>query len=193
MNTSLLEGFTDEQLVLAFQSSGDNRYIKGIYDRHHRKIFFTCLGIVKDREIASDLTQDIVLKMIQFLPQLKNGQLLGFWLHRIAKNHCIDYQKSCSPSFIIGMDDDLDIEDNQSDMDLLLFREALFEKLDTIVDSLSAEDRTLVKLKYYNHYSIQSLEEYFGLSKSAIKMRLARARNRIRKLYLEQLERVNFA
>ena len=182
-----LQRFTDEQLVRAFQVNRDNRYIQEIYHRHYQKIFHTCLGIVKDREIANDLVQDIVLKMMQHLPQLKNGQLLGLWLHRIAKNHCIDYQKSWSGWATIEATESLQIKDTPIDMDELLHKEALIDNLDQMMQSLSNEDRILLKLKYFDRYSVGDLGEYFGLSKSAVKMRLARARTRMKKLYQQRM------
>ena len=48
---------------------------------------------------------------------------------------------------------------------------------------LREEDRTFLKLKYFDNYSIKDLQDEFGLSQSAVKMRLARARNRIQHLY----------
>ena len=193
MKMASLQSFTDEQLVQAFQSSGDNLYIREIYQRHRQKVFYTCLGIVKDREIANDLVQDIILKMMQHLPQLKNGKLLGLWLHRIANNHCIDHQKSLSNWSVIEADESLEIEDTSVDMDNLQFKEALIDSLNNIIQLLSYEDQILIKLKYFDRYSIGDLEKYFGLSKSAIKMRLARARERMRKSYQKCMETTAYA
>ena len=188
-----LQSFTDEQLVQAFQSSGDNLYIREIYQRHRQKVFYTCLGIVKDREIANDLVQDTILKMMQYLPQLKNGQFLGLWLHRIAKNHCIDYQKSLSNWSVIEANESLEIEDIPVDMDDLQYKEALIDSLNNVIQLLSNEDRILIKLKYFDGYSVEELEKYFGLSKSAIKMRLARARERMRKSYQKCMKTTAYA
>jgi len=51
--------------------------------------------------------------------------------------------------------------------------------LERMLATLGEEDRALVILKYAENYSYEELAEIFGLSTSACKMRVSRAREKI--------------
>jgi RNA polymerase sigma-70 factor (ECF subfamily) len=52
-----------------------------------------------------------------------------------------------------------------------------------MLETLDEEDRALVILKYAEEYSYEELSEIFGLSVSACKMRISRARERIQRQF----------
>ena len=73
----------------------------------------------------------------------------------------------------------------------LMNRKKLFdirvERLQVLMDMLDAEDRSLLLMKYRDDMSIEDLREILQLSgTSATKMRLKRARDRLRKLYQQE-------
>lgn len=61
----------------------------------HREIVFRiCLGFSRNYAEAEDLAQDVYLKAHRNLPRLKNPDRAREWLFRIAKNTCLNYQKT---------------------------------------------------------------------------------------------------
>ncbi len=60
--------------------------------------------------------------------------------------------------------------------------------LQRMLETLDEEDRALLILKYAEGYSYEDLSEMFHLSVSACKMRVSRARGRIRKQYPKEME-----
>ena len=106
MITSVFQNLTDEQLVTQFQvSNKDNLLFGEIYNRYYKKVHHTCMSIVKDQEVAYDLLQDIMIKVMEHLPKLKHGQLLGLWIHRIARNYSLDYCKDRNRQRIVHLDE----------------------------------------------------------------------------------------
>jgi RNA polymerase sigma-70 factor (ECF subfamily) len=57
-----------------------------------------------------------------------------------------------------------------------------------MLDILDEEDRALLILKYAESYSHEELAEIFGLSISACKMRISRAREKIQQRFGEKAE-----
>jgi RNA polymerase sigma-70 factor (ECF subfamily) len=54
--------------------------------RYQDRLFAVCLRLVHDRDLASDLTQDTFVKVIQHLDKYDGRSKLSTWLIRIAMN-----------------------------------------------------------------------------------------------------------
>ena len=187
----MIPDFTDEQLVVLFKETGDNKYFGMIYDRHYQKVYHTCLGIVKNRDIAYDMVQDIMIKVLENLPKLQNGFLLGLWIHRIAKNNCLDYCKSRNTRQEVNSDAFFDLAEEESDPEALAIREHYLNNMDMILSELKEEDRKLLAQKYFQDCSVEELQQQYALSESAVKMRLSRARSRMIKLYQKKVPTIS--
>jgi len=61
---------------------------------HRETVFRICLGFSRNYAEAEDLAQDVYLKAHRNLPRLKNPDMAQEWLFRIAKNACLDHQKT---------------------------------------------------------------------------------------------------
>ena len=189
MTIQMIHNFTDEQLVAEFQATNDNLFFGEIYNRYYKKVYHTCLGVVKDREQTCDLVQDIMIKVMEKLPTLQNGFLLGLWIHRIAKNSSIDYWKDRRNCSTIRHDEQFEIADEGTGIEEIEAKENLLNNIDRVMDELREEDRTLLTLKYFENYTVIDLQNKYSLSESAVKMRLARARKSMADLYTHvQLE-----
>ena len=149
-----------------------------IYKRYYQKVYYTCLGVVKDRDTAFDMVQDVMIKIMEKLPMLQNDFLLGLWVNRIAKNHSLDYLKQGKKQQTLEVTDQYDVA-YISEQEEIIAKEQQFTQMEIAIANLSTEDQELIDLKYTKGLSIQELQDKYGLSKSAIKMRLLRTRQRI--------------
>lgn len=61
---------------------------------HRETVFRICLGFSRNYAEAEDLAQDVYLKAHRNLPRLKNPDTAREWLFRIARNTCLDHQKT---------------------------------------------------------------------------------------------------
>lgn len=61
---------------------------------HRETVFRICLGFSRNYAEAEDLAQDVYLKAHRNLLRLKNPDMAREWLFRIAKNACLDHQKT---------------------------------------------------------------------------------------------------
>ncbi|MEZ4952749.1 MAG: RNA polymerase sigma factor [Saprospiraceae bacterium] len=192
MTSSKYKNLTDEQLVSEFKQTKDNLVFGEIYNRFYGKVFYTCLGIVKDRDLACDLVQDTMIKVLKSLPTLQHEYLLGWWIHRIAKNLCFDYCKKRNQTNYLPLENCFEIAAEVYDMEASLLHEAKLDHLETVMGELNEEARTFIHLKYFENYSVEDLQSKYDLSESAVKMRLARARNKMAVIYsnLPQMKEV---
>ena len=187
MTTKMIKGLTDEQLVLQYQKTQDSAIFGEIYNRYYKKIFHTCLGVVKNREVAYDLTQDVIMKVMENLAKLENGFLLGLWINRIARNASITYVRSQQKgneapyqSYYESLQEDADDDSRQK-------QENLLDAMDQVMNALKEEERQILIMRYFEKRSVEEVRKTLGLGGSATKMRLARARKRMLDLYEESM------
>ena len=176
-----LSEMPEAQLVQTYQQDRQPQPLSELYRRYFDRVFKYCLKLCKNQEVASDLTQDVFLKVAEHLGELRNPDLFPAWLFRIAHNRFINYTKasSLSAQLVSSEADHIDDpEENESAME----REVLFQKILGVLDEIPEMDRELLVAKYFHKESIHGLEARYGLSESAVKMRLARARQRMAKM-----------
>lgn len=171
---------SDETLVKNFVETQNNKYFEAIYDRFSEKIYRKCYSFVKNTAQAEDYMHDIFLKLIVNLGNFKENAKLSTYIYAITYNHCVDNSNSRKKVKMQELTEDLDFaeedwsEVNQFDP----------EKLDKAMDEITAEDKSIVLLKYQDGLSIKEIGEIFNISESAVKMRLKRAKEKIQKFYL---------
>ena len=76
--------------------TGDKNAYTELYKLSYRQIYFTCLGLVKNRNDAEDITQETFLIIIKKLPKLKEKSKFHSWVKTIAINNCKKFLGSTS-------------------------------------------------------------------------------------------------
>ncbi len=186
-----LKQLTDNQLVTIYQQSQDNIYFGELYNRYYKKIYHYCLGKVKDRDNAYDITSDTFVKLISKIQGLRNPELFIAWLFKIANNACIDCLKSKGKTYSVENKSFYHLEDDQEGLQQAVVKDDLLNKLDLILENLDIDTKALLMERYFNGKSVRDLERELGISKSAVKMRLARGRNKIGELLLNTRTKVS--
>ncbi len=178
-----LKNLTDEQLVTEFKQTRDNAIFGEIYNRYYQKVYHTCLGYTKSRDTAFDLVQDVMVKMMDKLPALEHGHLLGLWIHRVTSNYCADQYKKRKRFQTESIDDRFDMVAEEIDMEAILLKEDLLDGMEQMMEELGEESAAILRLKYLEGKSVKELQSQLNLGPSAVKMRLKRGRSKIAELY----------
>jgi len=74
--------------------AGDDGAWALLLARHQDRLYSTCLRMVRDRELAMDLTQDAMVKIIQGLDSFDARARLSTWMIRITMNVCLSKLRS---------------------------------------------------------------------------------------------------
>jgi RNA polymerase sigma-70 factor (ECF subfamily) len=127
--------------------------------------------MVKDNDVADDLTQEILIKVVKVLDEGRYTDKGRFqpWLLRIAHNRVLDYfraqkQVKTISEASVGFDilgsrniAEPSIEDE-------IISEQLAEEIRALVDELPEEQREVVKMRYYDGLSFKEIAEFTGVS-----------------------------
>lgn len=174
----------DEQLVRLFLETQRNVYFEALYERYATKVYRKCLSFTHDQALAEDYTHDIFLKVVLNLNQFRDNARFSTWLYSITYNFCIDRLRSARKMAEEALDENMEVIDDTEEMELA---EVDVQRLGKTMEKLPAEERSLLLMKYQDDLSIRDIAEAFGLSESAVKMRLMRTREKFKKYYMETL------
>lgn len=173
---------TDHELVQLILQN-DNHAMGELYNRYHHKVYLKCLSLVRDRDEASDLAEESLIRAFDKLHAFRGSSSFSTWLYIITHRHCLGYlrKKNKSPDWLIaGLLDDGDSYVQPSDEMITQDTHAIML---TLIDNLPEQERALLLMKYYQGESIESLHLHLNLSASAVKMRLKRSKEKLNYLY----------
>jgi RNA polymerase sigma factor (sigma-70 family) len=180
---------SDEKLVKLLQQ-GQFHAMAGLYARYYLVVFNKCLSFVKNTDDASDLTQDIMLKVMERIASFKGESKFSTWLYAITYNYCTDFvrkQKKLSNQPYGGMIDY--IFSFSSEHEDAQINETKIRNAERALQLISTDEQELLRQKYQLNKTISELQKTYNLSASAVKMRLMRAREKADITYAKLEER----
>jgi RNA polymerase sigma-70 factor, ECF subfamily len=141
-----------------------------IYETYHQDVFRLLYFMSGNKEVSEDLLQNSFIKAFKNFQQLKQRDKFKSWIFQIARNQYLDYLKSADVSKKI---DGVEVELSQNAQ-----AETVIE-LNQILNNLSPEHREVLILTEMEGMTAAEVSEITGLSESAVKSRLLRARKEI--------------
>ncbi|MBN8824721.1 MULTISPECIES: RNA polymerase sigma factor [unclassified Spirosoma] len=180
-----MEQYSDEELVRLYVDTQRNIYFERLYERYCDKVYRKCLSFTKDPVRAEDLTHDIFLKLVIKLGSFREQAKFSTWLYSITYNYCTDQIRTQNMRKEVYMEDGWERLDIQQDDDLGDLAEMEAKQLERALHQLPPEEQSMLLMKYQDDISIRDIANINGLTESAVKMRLKRSRDKLRKHYLE--------
>jgi len=181
----MTKDITDEELVRRYLETQRNEYFERLYERYCDKVYRKCLSFSKNNAQAEDLTHDIFLKLVLKLGSFKEQAKFSTWLYSITYNYCADYARSNNKYREVYVDDGWERMDLNTDDGLAELAEMEAQQLKKAMEKMPFDEQTMLLMKYQDDISIREIANVHGLTESAVKMRLKRSRDKLRKHYLE--------
>ena len=169
-----MEHLPDEDLVAAYIDHGDERAFRTLVERHQDRIFGYLVGMVRDREVASDLFQETFLRAIAAMQKRrgsyeKQGRWLG-WTMRIARNAALDHIRSRKKWQDVDSGDDEGtsffdrLPAEGPDAISLLDLAERTEELRAAIEKLPPEQREVVLLRHEAELTFREIAEITDVS-----------------------------
>lgn len=181
-----MKDLTDKQLIEQILLTNNMKHWGELYDRYADKVYRKCIAMVKDKDIAQDLAQDIMLKAMLGLSTFKQQSSFFTWIYRITYNHCISFlrkQQRIDKKLILNVDLNAAPDHSVGDLEDKRNKEISLNQLENAFEHLREDEKALLLMKYQDSLSIKEIQSIMQLSESVIKMRLHRARLKLKKLY----------
>ena len=147
----------------------DQALFDRVYETYGPALYRFCLLQMKNPADAEDVLQDVFVKRLYQAPKFKSPEHERSWLYQVALNLCRDEWRRHRRS-------ELPLE---AAAGVALPPEEL-SLLDQ-VSNLPEKQRTVLHLHYYQGYNLQEIARLLGVTVPAVKMRLKRGREALRK------------
>ena len=169
----------EETRYIARILDGETEYFSVLLDRYSRPLYSLIVQIVGCSEDAEELVQDVFLKAFRNLSNYKGECLFSTWIYRIAYNTAISATRKKKQEFFY-------VDDKADDILCLTDDEERIAKLIHAIDRLTAEEKALITLFYYEERSMEEISEILKLSSGNVKVKLHRTRKKIYLLMNEE-------
>lgn len=184
---------TEQQLVLRAKAGDDEAFAQLMRD-NEKRIYNLTLRMTGNPEDAMDLAQEAFLNAWRGLKFFKGDSAFSTWVYRLASNACIDHlrrqkrRQDISAPMPVDEEDDIppDIPDDRFQPEQELERQELRNAVCAGLEQLSDEHRQVLVMREINGLSYQEIADVLDLEAGTVKSRIARARNSLRKILLEQ-------
>ena len=187
-----LKKLSDHELLNTY-ISGNEDSINVLLNRHRKRILDYIYMMVKNRDVADDIFQETLIKVVRFVQEgryTENGKFLS-WVLRIAHNQVIDYfrQKKQRNNVSEG-DAEYDILNNQKFSDHTVEEKLITNQIETdvrkLIDFLPPEQKEVVLMRYYMGLSFKEIAEQTDVSINTALGRMRYALINLRKLIDEK-------
>ena len=158
-----------------------------IYHTHYERVKKFVFALVKDEWVADDLIQETFIKVQKNLNQLREESKLTSWIFKIAYNLCQDHFRKLSQAEKNGH---ILIEKSE------IFTEPLFQKefeqhqmgacVQDKIRLLPESHQTVLILFDLMEFSHKEIAEIVGISVDNVKVRLHRARKKLKAILEEE-------
>lgn len=174
--------------VIKRAQKGEDAAFNELVLAYRKRILGTIARLIARPEDVEDVGQEVFLRLYFSLDQLRTAEVFEPWLYRLTVNAAYDYLRKHRRRMESRMSDlseqqvmmadavaggKIDQENRQ--------QKQIRDTVDSLLKSVSEDDRILLTLKEVEGLSLKELEKIYRVNENALKVRLFRARQRVLK------------
>lgn len=181
MHHRLERRFSNHELVDAARS-GDHRSFEELVRRTHTDLHNLARRLVTDPDDARDVVQEAYLRAFRSIRKFRGDSEFSTWMYRITANCAATHLGRRRRHRHDDLDEEVDVIDSypandpEARADAMLLR----RRLDAAIEELPPKLRAVVVLRDLYDLGHAEIARELGISESAAKVRLHRARRRLR-------------
>lgn len=161
--------------------NGDHAAFEVLVNRHKDMVFTIVNRILRNKEDAEEIAQDVFLKSYQSLSKFKRESKFSTWIYRIAYNTAIS--KTRKKQMEVSAIDERIIENYTTSSIFENMEDFGYEDkkkyFDAALKKIPDEDNVLLTMFYLKEQSIDDISKVTGLSASNVKVKLHRIRKKV--------------
>jgi RNA polymerase sigma-70 factor (ECF subfamily) len=179
-------GAEDRELVRRAQAQ-DKEAFEELVRRHQHRVFAVAGGILRRREDAEDIAQQVFVKAYFSLKRFDQRAAFSTWLYKITVNECWDLLRKRKVRPLV-YESDLSEEqarqfgatdERTSGEPDISEKLVARERVQNLMAGLDERDRAMLILKEVEGFAVEEIAEILGLNANTVKVRLFRARRRV--------------
>ena len=182
---------TDQEVVLLARSGREAAY-RELIRRYERPVFALLFRMVRDRELAEDLSQETFIKALNAIESYRPEFKFSSWIFKIANNAAIDHLRRRELD-TLSLDGSPHAETpeamqataleigarQESPLDTVEAKE-LGSEIEAAIGRLRPEYRSCILLRHVEGRAYEEIAEILDLPLGTVKTYIHRARNELR-------------
>jgi RNA polymerase sigma factor (sigma-70 family) len=167
-----------------------------LVERYQNYVFTLVMRYIKNREEAEEVAQDVFVKAYRYLADFRGQSKFSTWLYTIVNTTCISFLRKNKEQVVLieeeqmhNLTNRLNMSDKPSD-----YSERRSEKqmMEQAIKQLPELDGQIITLFYQHEQSLEEIGAVVGLTANNIKIRLFRARQKLKEILQQEYKQEVF-
>jgi RNA polymerase sigma-70 factor (ECF subfamily) len=172
--------------ILSRCRNNDREAWNMLINAYSKSVYNIALNFFAERDIASDVTQEIFIKLYHNLDKYREEKSFTSWVFAISRNYCIDYWRKNKKHMANSRELDENIDTGLPTPEETLVRESEIDILRKKIAQLEPDLRLILILRDIHDLSYQEIAERFSIPEGTVKSRINRARLKLAEAYLRE-------
>ncbi|MDD5544234.1 MAG: sigma-70 family RNA polymerase sigma factor [Acidobacteriia bacterium] len=186
----------EERALIRRCQQGDELAFNELFRRYQSKVFSIVYHLIWTREDVEDVAQNVFAKLYFSIKTYNFQGAFAVWVERISVNQCFDFLRQKKRQKGTLELDAMSPEERNLALQPPRGSASNAEKsvisrqaAQRLLRQLNDDDRAMLVLKEVDGASIQELSQVFKISESNVKIRLMRARHKLRAIHEKSQEK----
>jgi RNA polymerase sigma-70 factor (ECF subfamily) len=181
----------EEAELISQCQKGDQEALKEIFNQYHKRVYRIAYGVVREREEALDIVQEVFIKLFRSIRHFKGKSKFYTYLYRLTMNTAIDHTRKKEKFSYSSIEDDRCLqlsEKVENRPDRILLNKELDERVKRAMEKLTVDQRIALVLREVEELSYQEMAEAMGCSMGTVMSRLHYGRKKIQEWLKDYIE-----
>ncbi|TAH18602.1 MAG: sigma-70 family RNA polymerase sigma factor [Cytophagales bacterium] len=162
-------GFNDTELVSLYKNGNEDAFAT-LVQRYKTRLLSSIQMIVKDRDEAEDLLQEVLIKAVDTIKAGKYNEEGKFlpWITRIAHNLAIDHFRKQKRFTKVRMDDKANYNTvlalTEDSIEVNQIKREIHSSLKLLIYDLPQSQKQVLMMRHYMQMSFQEIADSTGVS-----------------------------
>ena len=175
-------GLGDNEIISRVLQGEQNAYAE-LVNRYQSYVFTLILRMVKSREDAEEIAQDVFVKAYRSLADFRGESKFSTWLYTITNTTSITFLRKKKLE-VHSLDNEkvFEVADSQdSGMRAnLVEQKSRISMVNNAIKMLNTDDAEVITLFYKGEQTLEEIAQILGIEANTAKVRLHRARTRLK-------------
>jgi RNA polymerase sigma factor (sigma-70 family) len=173
---------TDTEIIKRILQ-GEQALFAQLVQRYQQYVFTLVLRFTDSREDAEEISQDVFVKAYRSLADFRGESKFSTWLYTVVRTSSITFlrKKKLDTTSLDNERTFLQLENRESGFNAnTMEQKSRHAMVNAAIRLLSPDDGQIITLFYKGEQSLEEIGRIMGLEPNTVKVRLHRARNRLK-------------
>jgi len=164
---------------------GDQNALKEIFNQYHKKVYRVAYGVVRQREDALDIVQEVFIKLFRSIKNFRGKSHFYTYLYRMTMNTAIDHTRKMKrqPPPHMVEDERFQLSDDvEKRPDRIFAHKELEARVKAAMEKLPPDQKAALIFREVEGLSYQEMAEAMGCSIGTVMSRLHYGRKKMQEL-----------